>query len=91
MKIHQTIKNLIRLHKEYELNSLDFMIEVKDNLVYIKRKNNQYEITLVVNLSKFDKELNINGQILLANNLNKNILLNKGFVFVKEEFSNEKL
>lgn len=91
MKIYQTIKNLIQLHREYQLNSLDFIIEEKENLVYIIRKNNQYKITLVINLSKFDKELNINGQILLANNLTKNVLLNKGFVFIKEEFSNEKL
>lgn len=91
LKIYQTIKNLIHLHKEYKLNTLDFIIEENDNLIFIIRKNNLYKITLVVNLSKFDKKLNINGQILLANNLNKNILLNKGFVFIKEEFSNEKL
>ena len=89
-KIFNTIKKLIQIHKDESINELEININAKDDILYLSRFNKTKNITLIINLSNFDKKLNISNEILFQNNYSNNILHNKGFVLTKEDSNYEK-
>lgn len=85
MKIYQTIKQLVNIHKNENINELKIDITIEDDILILKRFNDNKIINLYVNLSNKDKSICLNNNILLSNNLEKNILKNKGFIITKED------
>ena len=83
-KIYKYIKDLIAIHKEYNVNELDYKIESKNDIIVITRCNCKSELIMYINNSNYDCML-IEDNILLSNLYDGNILKNKGFVIVRKE------
>lgn len=84
--IFNTIVEMVKIHKIYKLNELDFNIEAKDDILYVSRFNQNLKITLIVNLSSHSEMIMTkNNNILVANNFTNNILSTEGFVLLKED------
>lgn len=83
VKIRETIKSLIHLHKDKKINERDYSIEVKNDLVIVSRRNENSLLCLIMNATKKDLVVELNGQILLSNNQHDNILKNNGFILLE--------
>ena len=83
-KIYKYIKDLITIHKDYNVNELDYKIESKNDIIVITRCNCKSELIMYINNSNYDCML-IEDNILLSNLYDGNILKNKGFVIVRKE------
>ena len=83
-KIYKYIKDLIAIHKDYNVNELDYKIESKNDIIVITRCNCKSELIMYINNSNYDCML-IEDNILLSNLYDGNILKNKGFVIVRKE------
>ena len=85
LKIYETIKKLINIHKRECINELDILIESKDDVFILKRFNKNKCITLYTNLSNKDKLIKPIDNILLSNLYIDNILKPSGFLITKED------
>ncbi len=90
VKINKTIKELIKIHKNEKINELSISLEVKNDILYLYRHDENKEITLIVNLSNHNENIHIDGVELLSQNYIDNQLHPEGFVIIKEVKTYEK-
>lgn len=81
-KIRNTIKDLIKFHKDSKINEFDYNIDVLDDLVVVRRTKGNEEYILYMNLSGSDKQIESNQVI--SNLYENKILKNKGFIIERK-------
>ena len=81
-KIRNTIKDLIKFHKDSKINEFDYNINVLDDLVVVRRTKGNEEYILYMNLSGSDKKIESNQVI--SNLYENKILKNKGFIIERK-------
>jgi len=81
-KIRNTIKDLIKFHKDSKINEFDYNIDVLDDLVVVRRTKGNEEYILYMNLSGSDKKIESNQVI--SNLYENKILKNKGFIIERK-------
>ena len=81
-KIRNTIKDLIKFHKDSKINEFDYNIDVLDDLVVVRRTKGNEEYNLYMNLSGCDKRIECNQVI--SNLYENKILKDKGFIIERK-------
>lgn len=88
MDRYHMIQNLIKLHKNYHINDLDFEIKYVDGCLQITLKDHKTEEPVLHELVPTEKDINVkdllkNKNILISHNLKDEVLTKYGFVIYR--------
>lgn len=88
MDRYHMIQSLIKLHKDYHINDLDFEIKYEDGCLKITLKNHKTEEPVLHELVPTEKDINVkdllkNKNILISHNLKDEVLTKYGFVIYR--------
>lgn len=82
--VNSYIKEFIRLRKSNYIIDSDFVVNESNGLLIIERNNKICSVTLLINNSNIDQNINLKGEIYNYLNLENNILKKDGFVILIE-------
>ena len=82
------IQSLIKLHKDYHINDLDFEIKYVDGCLQITLKDHKTGEPVLHELVPTEKDINVkdilkNKNILISHNLKDEVLTKYGFVIYR--------
>lgn len=84
--VNHYLKELIRIHKSEEFKNSSFSLKVKDEMLIIERKSLNLILTLYINKSGHDIEINNEGETLLSYNFDDKNMKNYSFLVNKKEY-----
>ena len=84
--VNHYLKELIKIHKSEEFKNSNFSLKVKDEMLIIERKSLNSILTLYINKSGHDIEINNEGETLLSYNFDDKNMKNYSFLVNKKEY-----
>ena len=84
--VNHYLKELIKIHKSVEFKNSSFSLKIKDEMLIIERKSLNSILTLYINKSGHDIEINNEGETLLSYNFDDKNMKNYSFLVNKKEY-----